>query len=74
MSMNVETGARFSATRPRRLFPVPVFGGGPSLNNRYWDMTGVGGLAAEAAIFQTRYRLALESPVPNPESPVPRPR
>ena len=39
MSVDVGPDSSFSATRPRRLFQMPIYGGGPSLNNRYWDLT-----------------------------------
>jgi hypothetical protein len=42
MSVDVTAGAGFSAASPRRLFPVPIYGGGASLNNRYWDVTADG--------------------------------
>jgi hypothetical protein len=40
MSVDVTTpGGAFSASSPRRLFSMPIYGGGSSINNRYWDVT-----------------------------------
>ena len=38
--MSVEMGAPGEAPgRPRGLFQTSIYGGGPSLNNWYWDVT-----------------------------------
>jgi eukaryotic-like serine/threonine-protein kinase len=42
MSVDVASGASGAAGRPRILFQTAVFGGGPTLNNWYWDVTSDG--------------------------------
>ena len=42
MSVDVAPGATFQAGAPRVLFQVPIFGGGATTGNYYWDVTADG--------------------------------
>ena len=42
MSVDVAAAATFQASAPHFLFQVPIFGGGASTSNHYWDVTADG--------------------------------